>query len=122
MKTVRMERTEALELGHTFPFAYIRSLSQVTLGPTPAEDPEDLLEARFFSSTEEIRVFLGEDGLQAVRLTEEGPRGVCLEETRKLMNPLFGSEITICREIAFDEDGQAYISTVRLSGWKGGKG
>lgn len=121
MKAERMDRSKALELRHTLPFAYIRSLSQVTLGPTPAEEPEDLLEARFFSSTEEVRIFLGEDGFQAVRLTEEEPRGVCLEETRKLMNPRFGKEITICREIAFDEDGQAYISTMRLSGWKGGE-
>ncbi len=50
MKTERMDRTKALELGHTLPFAYIRSLIQVTLGPTPAEDPENLLEARFLAA------------------------------------------------------------------------
>jgi len=91
------------------------------MGPTPkAVDLEELIEARFFNETEEIRLFQGEDGLQAVRLSAEAG-DIWLEETRQLMNPVFGSSITLSRNVGFDEDGQAYVAAVRLIGWKGGK-
>lgn len=118
-----MEVRRALEAGTSLPYALIRSLSRVTLGPAPAEvDPGELLEARFFNETEEIRIFWDEDlgEHRAVRLTA-GPEELCLRETCPLMNEaVFGREITLCREIAFDEDGQAYLSDIRLAGWKGG--
>jgi len=121
MKTERMEVQSALEQGMDLPYALIRSLSQVTLGLTPkAVDLEELIEARFFSETEEIRIFQSEDGLEAARLSMEAD-DIWLEESRQLMNPVFGSSITLSRKVSFDEDGQAYVAAVRLTGWKGGK-
>lgn len=120
MKTEYLDVREALQRGRALPFSFVRSASQVFLGLTPAEIPDGILEARFFDSTEEIRIFPGEYGLQAVRLAGNDPGGVCLEETRKLMNPCFGEELSLRHEVTFDEDGQAHISTTCLSGWKGG--
>ena len=119
MKTERLDTGEALERGMALPFALVRSLSQVTLGPVPeAVDLAELLEARFFSEREEIRIVQSGDGLRAVRLAaEEGD--VCLPETRPLMNPRFGAELSLCQQVEFDGDGQAYISAARLTGWKG---
>lgn len=119
MRTEQMKIDEAVKRGLALPFALVRSLSQVTLGPTPETVAlEELLEARFFDQAEEIRVFQGEDSLQAVQLIQEED-DICLEETRTLMNPVFGAEITIGKVVAFDEDGQAYLATTRLTGWKG---
>ena len=121
MKTETMAVRQALEQGLVLPFSLIRSLSRVTLGPTPSTvDPDGLLEARFFSAEEEIRVFSGADGLQAAQLTAE-PGDVSLKQTYQLMNSSFGTEVTLSREIGFDGDGQAYVSTTRLTGWKGGR-
>lgn len=119
---MKLEANKALEQGLSLPYALVRSLSEVTLGFTPTSvDLDELLEARFFSEREEIRIFQGEEGLQAVRLPDvEG--GTALPVTCKLMNSIFGSEISLCREVSFDEDGQAYVSGLRLTGWKGGEG
>lgn len=120
MKIEPMELQSALEQGLALPCALVRSLSQVTLGPTPgAVDLGELIEARFFNGQEEIRVFQGEDGLRAARLLGE-PEDVALPDTCPLMNPAFGREVTLCRELEFDDDGQAYVAAVRLAGWKGG--
>ena len=116
-----MEVDRALEQGRALPYALVRSLSQVTLGPAPREvDSAELLEVRFFSAGEEIRVFRGTDGLQAVRLTSrEGEPGQ--EERRELANPAFGRAVTVCRALSFDGDGQAYVAGDRLTGWEGGE-
>ncbi len=121
MKTEPMEVQSALERGLALPYALVRSLSRVTLSPTPETvDPRELIEACFFSDREEIRVFQGEDGLQAVRLLEEAEDD-SLPDAYPLMDPVFGKEVTLCRELAYDEDGQAYVAVTRLTGWKGGE-
>ena len=97
MKCEHLSVREALSAGGALPFALIRSLSQVTLGHTPVCVEEDeLLEARFFSGEQEIRIFQGADGLRAVRLTGE-PSDRVLEQTYKLENKQFGSALTIAR-------------------------
>ena len=120
MRTEEMEVQRALEQGLALPFAWIRTLSAVTLGPTPeALDTAELLEARFFSSQEEIRVFQAGNGLKAVRLiAEAGDREI--EERRKLLSLRFGASVSVCHTLAFDEDGQARIAESRLAGWEGG--
>ena len=118
MKCEQLSVREALSAGGALPFALIRSLSQVTLGRTPARvEEEELLEARFFSETQEIRIFQGADGLRAVRLTGEASDRV-LEQTCALENDRFGGTLTIARVLEWDEDGQAYVAATRLTGWK----
>ena len=119
-----------------FPYAMIQTYSRLFLGVNPLTDrenrPEDwvlflqtaerieqsLLEARFFSVSEEIRIFRESGSLRAVLLAEEkGDR--YLEETCEIANgKKFGGSVTVRRVIGFDEDGQAQVVLTRLSGWK----
>jgi hypothetical protein len=122
MKRDTLEPNEALERGKTLPWAFIREYSRVTLGRTPEDvDPEEILEAFFFSPEEEIRLWRQDGSLRAAALTEEaGDR--FLEERFGVDDPRLGREITVRKYISFDGDGQACITAVRLSGWKGGEG
>ena len=120
MKAERLDIQTALEQGSALPFAWIRTLSAVTLGPVPETvDTSELLEARFFNHQEEIRIFQAHNGLKAVCLTAEAGDHL-IEEERKLLSPRFGDCVTVCHTLAFDGDGQARIAESRLTGWKGG--
>jgi hypothetical protein len=120
MKTEKLNVQTALVEGAELPFALLRSLSAVTLGKNDSDIPdlEELLEARFFDEEQEIRIFRQEDQLHAVRLRCESSDRV-LRDTYQIKNRQFGSQITVCRSLASDEDGQTYVSTVRLCGWEG---
>lgn len=109
----------AIEQGAKLPFAFIRSLSSVTIGKTPKIiNLDELLEARFFDEHCEIRIFLLDETLCATRLEEEPDDKILRAEYR--LNPHFGSSITIyrCLDTHSDEDGQTFVSTVRLAGWR----
>ena len=113
---------QALKEGKYLPYAMIRCNSLMHLGHTPQKDIDagQLLEARFFDKTKEIRVFRVGDQLHAVTLEEE-PDDILIQEEYGLVGTQLGQCITLCRHIDFDEDGQAYRSTTRLTGWKGEK-
>ena len=110
---------EALERGSRLPYALVRRLSGASLGPTPGEIPaEELLEARFFSDREEIRVFRYGGALRAAALADDaGDRYA--DRTYPIANRAFGAEITVRTYLDFDGDGQAYWSAQRLVAWKG---
>lgn len=120
MKTEWLNVKEALNQGKALPWALVRSLSSFTLGPAPEMvNLDGLIEARFFSAVEEVRLFRDEAGLRAVCLTsEEGDAAI--EREHKLANPKFGRTITVRQVLAFDEDGQAFIAYTLLIGWEGG--
>ena len=117
----RLEVDQALERGRSLPYALIRWLSRVSLGPTPARiDLSELTEARFFGPDEEVRIFLGEGGLQAARLWK-GAEDTVIERKYTLANEaLFGQSVTVQQFLIFDGDGQAAIDGTRLTDWKGG--
>lgn len=90
----------------------------MTLGETPKELPEGLIEARFFSAEEEIRVFDREGVQTAARLrTEDGD--VSYRKTFVLANPMFGKLLTVQYELEADDDGQYAVAATRLVDWKG---
>ena len=110
MKSEVLTVEDALERGRVLPWALVRSLSAVVLGPVPEKiQTEELMEARFFDSREEIRIF---------RLTE-GPEDVVIRRTYAVENPEFGKAITVCYFVEADEDGQCRLSSARLAGWEG---
>ena len=110
---------EAQQLGAALPWALVRSLSQVTLGPVPvAIDADELLEARFFSADEEIRLFRSEGQLLAVHLTAE-PNDNTIVQVHRIENKAFGSSLTVSCTLQPDEDGQMNITYTRLTGWEG---
>ena len=120
MKTESLAVPEALECGRALPYALLRGLSRVTLGPAQALaeiDLEELIEARFFSAGEEIRVFRSGGELRAVRLRGE-PEDNELERTYRIKNPKFGSSLKVCRLLEADEDGQMNVTVTRLTGWE----
>lgn len=118
MKAEKMELQAALSKGKSLPWAMIRSLSTVTLGPPPSDIPEDdLLEARFFSPDEEIRIFRNDGKLHAVLLRDE-KNDEFLDHTYRISNPELGTEITVRSYLGFDDDGQAYLKNSRLTNWK----
>ncbi len=119
MKVERITAEEAVERGRKLPFALVRSLSSVTLGKTPTQlEIEELLEARFFCETEEVRLFRQDGELRGAACIQE--TGDCyLEKDYQIENPRLGRQITVRYELNADEDGQTYISSARIAGWKG---
>lgn len=122
MKTEKMNINEALEHGREFPFALVRSISSFFIGPTPEELPptEELLEVRFFSEEGECRIFHTGAELAAVYVTE-APEEEYIDSSFSLENDRSQS-ITIRQTISYDDDGQAILSSGRLTTWKGGNG
>ena len=122
MKYEILNVQEAISAGLQMPFAMIRSLSQATLGYTPSRvEEKELLDARFFSGEQEIRVFLGEEGLQALGVIGEAADH-CLDETYQLENKQLGCTLKIVRVLDWDEDGQTYVVATRLADWKEAEG
>lgn len=119
MKKETLAINEALACCKALPYALIRSLSSVSLGPTPSEPPmlDELLEACFFDEKQEVRLFRREGVLCAARLVcEEGDSWI--DKTYEVENKDLGKQVTVRHFLAFDEDGQCYISTSCLTGWK----
>lgn len=119
MKKETLTINEALACCKALPYALIRSLSSVSLGPTPGEPPmlDELLEARFFDEKQEVRLFHCNGVLYAARLVcEEGDSWI--DKTYEVENKDLGKQVTVRHFLAFDEDGQCYISTSCLTGWK----
>lgn len=115
-----MKAEEALCEGLKLPYAFLRTLSKVTLGAAPQElDRAELIEARFFGNGKEIFVFKRNDALQGVlwQADENTPH---FEETFEIENPRHGKTITLRHELGADEDGQASITGSHMVGWQGG--
>ncbi|MCD8340864.1 MAG: hypothetical protein LUC87_01775 [Clostridiales bacterium] len=121
VKVEPLSPEEALERGRRLPYALIRCYSSVTLGETPADiDLAEVLEARFFDATREVRLFRQEGALRGAACEQVGD-GNYLEECYKLANKdRFGETLTVRRDLWADEDGQTYVAATRLAGWQGG--
>ena len=116
----RLTAEEAIRRGLMLPFALIRTVSSISLGNTPAQiETEELLDARFFSDTEEVRLFRRDGQLQGAVLKQDADKDY-LEKIYRIENPALGREIVVRYELEADEDGQTYVSAARLAGWKGG--
>ena len=85
----KLTAEEALQRGLSLPFALIRSVSSVLLGNTPDQiETDELLEARFFSDTEEVRLFRRNGQLQGAVLrqgTEDGYWGKGISDRKSLL-------------------------------------
>ena len=119
MKAESITVGEALDRGAALPWALVRGLSAVSLGPSPARiDPDELMEARFFSPEEEIRVFRTDGQLRAVQLRGE-PGDSVIERVYAVENPKLGKSVTVSYTLEADEDGQVNLTSTRLTGWEG---
>lgn len=121
MRTEELTIAEALTRGRTLPYALLRCCGSFTLGPTPEElSTEELIEARFFDDTTEVRLLRRNGALTGV-LLQRTPEDVVIEETRRIQNQRLGRKILLRRFLDWDEDGQTYVRAVCLAGWEGGK-
>lgn len=122
MKYEELTVEQALLRGKELPFVFARCLSKVKFGiNTEQLEPEEILEARFFDSSQEIRLFRRQGQLEAVCLTQN-PEYDYLEEEYQIANKeRFGESFTISKYLNVDDDGQTIVEAARLTGWKGGK-
>ena len=118
MKAEKMNVHDAIERGRMQPYALIRSISSFSLGPTPAILPptEEILEARFFSTEGEYRIFHNGTELIAAFFSEEP--GEEYVDSRYAIENNKSQTISIRQVIDYDEDGQAVLHSGRLTGWK----
>ena len=104
------------------PFAFIKKYSdKVYLGKTPEKiDEEDfekeLVEARFFSEKEEIRILRINGEFLCSKRSDNGDE--CIETKYNIASKNLGKTITVKRYFRYDEDGQASLSEPRLCGWE----
>ncbi len=112
---------EAWAQAQKMPFAWIHCYSTLYLGTRPESvDASEVVEARFFDGTGEVRFFRTEGVLQAAwAQTEAGD--FLQHRTWRLKNAQFGKTITITTVLQPDEDGQMYPSAMLLTGWEGGQ-
>ena len=116
----RLTAEVAIRRGLMLPFALIRTVSSISLGNTPAQiETDELLEARFFSDVQEVRLFRRDGQLQGAVLKQEAAKNYW-EKAYRVENPVLGSELVVRYELEADEDGQTYVSAARPAGWKGG--
>lgn len=119
MKREVLTVEEALQRGQKLPWAWIRSLSSVSLGARPAEvNMDELLEARFFGPETEVRIFHSGGALRAAALTTE-TTDKTIQRQFDIENPMFGDSITVRYTLEADEDGQMNRTDACLVGWEG---
>lgn len=117
MKMTELVISRAVEEGMQLPYAYVRSLSAVTLGNVqPLPPVEEILEARFFSREKEIRLTDDGNGLYALEITD-GENPAYIDWVCRPMAG-FGKRIEKRCYLRYDEDGQASIVCTRLLDWE----
>lgn len=109
---------QAQERWQSLPYAWMMEESRVFVGKRPETlDISTLIEGRFFDETTEIRIFY-QDGVQKASCITQEEGDVVRLETCPVVNRDHGQQLGICRHMAFDDDGQAYVQAVRLYDWR----
>lgn len=122
MKPEYLSFEEGLRGGKDLPFAWICSMSSVSLGKTPREiGTDELLEARFFNEEQEIRLFQREEEWKAVSLAREPEDSVLENWYPVIKEEKFGRKILVRQYLGADEDGQTIVTATCLAGWEGGE-
>ena len=109
----------ACRRGGELQWLWLRSLSEVYLGEMRRDIAlDELIEVRFFNANEEIRLFRNGGELKACALRPE-PGDEVIEKSMPVSNPKFGKSISVCQQLAADDDGQTEVVATRLTGWEG---
>ena len=122
MKPEYLSFEEGLRGGKDLPFAWICSMSSVSLGTTPREiGTDELLEARCFNEEQEIRLLQREEEWKAVSRAREPEESVLENWYPVIKEEKFGRKILVRQYLDADEDGQTIVTATCLAGWEGGK-
>lgn len=117
MNLTELTLERAISEGSTLPYAYVRSLSSVTLGHISSLPPlDEILEARFFGPEKEIRLSDDGSGLHAVEISD-GSAPAYIDRACKLL-PGFGAKLFKRNYVEMDGDGQGKIVCTRLLRWE----
>lgn len=119
----------ALERPSEYPYALVYLISDLILCRTqdlPDIDWPECLEARFFGPDKELHIYEEDGGLQAVQVIEEGGGLQAIEkgapdymDRRYQLKKRFrgaGALLRVREYLAYDEDGQVFVSLTRLAG------
>jgi hypothetical protein len=110
--------------GMALRWALVRQLSSFQMGETDSLsiDWDEVTEVRFFDESKEIRLFErnGELSAAIVSDSEEDTENVTFRDVQKKLEHKgqFGFAVTIREYFAYDEDGQLYLASSRLKGWR----
>lgn len=117
MKRIKRENVETIDFAaEGYQYVWLQEFGRVELLPVDKTELsfDNLIEARVFSRDKELHIY-EDDGLHAVETDfEEGDD--CFEETQMLRGR-FGKEITLRHYVAYDKDGQAYVTQTVICGY-----
>ena len=103
------------------PFALIRCLSSLYIGENPGEiSTQELEEARFFGPEAEICIFCDGTSFTAMKTMDSEPEAGDLFLDIEESFPGHHKIITRRQYVSYDQDGQAFISAVRMVSCKEG--
>ncbi|MDE6435259.1 MAG: hypothetical protein K2L07_13635 [Lachnospiraceae bacterium] len=118
MKTVGLMEAQAKAASYDYALLYL--ISEIKLCRTEMLKTinwEECQEARFFSADKELHIFEGENGMDAVEISDTGSDSIVIKEY--LLDNRFasiGNSILVQEYLEYDEDGQAYVANTRLKG------
>lgn len=111
---------EAINHISEYDYALIYNISSMKLCKTEKLTDFDIgecLEARFFSGQQELHIFDGEEGKEAIIIHDSDPEYI-ITKKYELANKYQteGKYILVNEYISYDEDGQLFIEHTRLKG------
>ncbi|MCD7861992.1 MAG: hypothetical protein LUG61_00420 [Lachnospiraceae bacterium] len=111
---------EAKTQAGQYSYMLAHMMSEVLFGKTSLDTFrwEELLDARFFSTDEELHVFKCEKEWRAVIVTDDAEQEDVLTLTYAVAGKYRGAgkELSVRQYLAADEDGQPYVELTRLCG------
>lgn len=115
MRTI-LSKEQALQQLQDLRYAMVTRLSEVYIGYAPRYFSfDELLEAHFFDADKEIHIFREQDAWKFACITDGSDAFL---DTESGLIAGMGSSVTTRKYIAYDADGQAYISDMRLTDWR----
>lgn len=120
MHAEKVSLNEAHQKVEEYTYALLFMISERILCRTkdlPAIDWEECQEARFFSEDKELHIFEGEEGMQAVEVSDTGEEDIVIKEYE--LDGYFkkiGNTVLVQEYMEYDEDGQVYVGLTRLKG------
>lgn len=120
MHVEKISLNEAHQKAETYTYALLFMISKRILCKTedlPETDWEECQEARFFSEDRELHIFEGEEGMQAVEVSDADKEDIMIKEYEldRYFEEL-GNTLLVQEYLEYDEDGQVYVGLTRLKG------
>lgn len=115
------ELPEAYKNIKKYEYALVYMISEIILCRTnelELTDPEECLEARFFSNDRELHIFEQNGKMTAVEIIDDGEQQDICEKKVPLDDKFQknGTTLSVLEYLSYDEDGQVFVKLTRLKG------